>query len=292
MELLVGLKSKDLLSIISKSGADGIIFGSLYSFKYNYSFAELVDISNYCLENKLKRYLSIDTLISEDDLERVHGYLNQVSELNLDGIYFSDLVVYKYFKDRNIDIQLIYDPGNLNTNINDISFFVTQGVDCVIARELTIEEIIKMVKALPNKLDMQVFGHLRMSYSKRKFLTNYFKEINNDVTYLDSNDIRLVEESRNYQLPIKETIYGTCIYTDYCLTMYEELGYLKDYLKRAIIDFEFESDRMIVDVIRDIEHLSKNNGEFLDKKIKVDYPNVNFSDGYLYQKTVDKKEDE
>ena len=74
---------------------------------------------------------------------------------------------------------------------------------------------------------MQVFGHLKMSYSRRKFLGNYFKHIGSDVDLTNKRDVLLVEENRDYSLPIIEDRYGTRIYTDYIFLMHERDFVLK-----------------------------------------------------------------
>ncbi|MDO5440305.1 MAG: U32 family peptidase [Erysipelotrichaceae bacterium] len=291
MELLVSLHDKSILERLSKSGIDGFIFGGQFSMKYNYSNEEIKDINDFCLINNLKRYISIDAFILENDKNDLYNYLDFISSLNSDGIYFNDMAIIYNAEKYGLQDKLIYDPSTLMTNANDISFYKDKGIDVVLARELTLDEIIEIVKKYPYELDMQVFGHLRMSYSKRKFLTNYFKEINKDIDIVNKEDITLVEETRNYKTPIKETKYGTSIYTDYVLLIYEEYAYLNKLLKRAIIDSEFISNDILFEVLRDAKRISVDNSGFLKSTFIKKHPEIDFSTGYLYQKTVNKKED-
>ena len=133
---------------------------------------------------------------------------------------------------------------------------------------------------------MQVFGHLKMSYSKRQFMTNYFKYIGKEVDVLNKRSIRLVEEHRNYKLPIIEDKYGTRIYSDYVLLMYKEYLELRPLLKRAIIDDTFiEKNELTLAALRDYKRVSDMNAEFLEENITALYNNVSFSNGYLSNKT-------
>ena len=291
MEIVAVIRNKELLAQYQRSGVTGVIVNSRFSLKNNFTEEELIVINQYCKNRNLQFFVCIDALINETDLEELHHYLDFIKTIKPDGIYFADLAVLIYTRTHDFVCELIYDPGNLNTNDLDVSFFLRQNVDVVLARELTIREIANIIQKHPNRIEMQVFGHLRMSYSKRKFLSNYFNEIDESVVVDDVNNFSLVEESRSYKLPIRENKYGTVIYTDYVFIMYEELAYLSKILKRAIIDTDFITEEIGFEVIRDIRRLSTENSKFLLDNIRNSHFYLEFSNGYLYQKTTDKKED-
>lgn len=286
MEIVVTLKSINNLEKVKTSGADGIMFGGPFSLRFNYSLDELKIINNYCLDNNLKRYLSLDAFIFEDDKVAIYEYFDIVKQMNVDGIYFTDLGIISIAREYDLSDRLIYDPDTLMTNSLDTAFYLNKGIDVVLARELSLEEVKKIVNLHPKQIDMQVFGHLKMSYSKRKFLSNYFKHIESDKNVTGKRNIKLVEENRQYALPIIEDKYGTRIYTDYVLLMYPELLELKGKLKRAIFDDTLVKENdLVFDVIKDIRKLTRENGKFLLENIISKYEDVNFDSGYLYQKT-------
>ncbi len=292
MERLITLSSIRNLNKLSSSSCEGVIFGSNFSTRFNYSLNEFEDINEYCLKNKLKRYVNVDVFINERELTRLKNYLEYIKDKEFDGIYFSDLAVLSIAKELNIEDLLIYDPDTLMTNTLDISFYLKRGLGVVLARELEIRELLEVVKNNPMKLDLQVFGHLKMASSKREFLNNYFNYIGVPLNLKNMKTIRLVEENRNYELPIVEDKYGTRIYTDYCFVMYHELAYIKDYLKRLIIDDNFIKDfDVVLEVAKDIKRLSADNSEYLFKMFKNNHPYLQLSSAYLYQKITKKKEE-
>lgn len=291
MELLVTLSNKYNLEKLKSCGVDGVIFGSKFSLRFKYDENEMDEINRYCLDNKLKRYVSIDAFISEKDIDEFTAYLIYLKELKLDGIYFTDIDVFNLAKRIEMSKGLIFDPDTLMTNSLDAAFFIKQDVGVVLARELTFDEIEQIIKRNEKKIDLQVFGHLKMSNSKRKFLTNYFNHIGMPKNFVGNKDLRIVEENRNYSLPIVEDEFGTRIYTDYCLLMYEELAKLKPFINRAIIEDSFISFDIIIDVIKDIRRLTEDNAEFLRDSLTNKYPNENFSKGYLDTRTTKTKED-
>ena len=291
MEILFTLSNKNDLTKARQFGADGIIFGGPFSGRYDYTASELEEINNYCWDHNLKRYISIDAFIYEEDRGPLYEYLEYIKSFNVDGIYFTDLGVINAAKRRDLSDRLIYDPDTLLTNSLDIAFYLKQGIGTVLARELTLKEVLDIVKKNVDQLDMQVFGHLKMSNSRRKFISNYFKHMGILRNVEGKKTIRLLEESRSYRLPVIEDEHGTRIYTDYCLLMYKELAYLKHVLRRVIVDDAFLSDpNAAFDMIRDIRRLTPKNMAFLEDAFLVRYPHETFSSGYLHQKTVKKKE--
>ena len=292
MELLVTLSNINLLNKYTKGNVDGLLFGGPLSLRFNYSLKEIEMINEYCLKENLKRYVTIDAFISEYDRVLVNDYLEFLKKLGVDGIYFTDLGIINVAGGMDLTNKLIYDPDTLLTNSLDVNFFLRQGIGTVLARELSFDEVKDILEKNPAKCDMQVFGHLKMSYSKRQFMTNYFKYIDKEVDVLNKRSIRLVEEHRNYKLPIIEDKYGTRIYSDYVLLMYKEYLELRPLLKRAIIDDTFiEKNELILAALRDYKRVSNMNAEFLEENITGLYNNVSFSNGYLSNKTSKVKEE-
>ena len=292
MEILLTLSKIDNLSKAKQYAVDGLIFGGEFSLRFDYSKEEMVSISNYCHENGIKRYIALDAFIFEGDKTAFYEYFDFIKALNPDGIYFTDLGVLSVAKRLGIAQKLIYDPDTLLTNSLDVGFYLKQGIGVVLARELELKEVLDIISNYIDSVDMQVFGYLKMSSSKRKFLTNYFNYLKTARDIKGKKNIRLVEETRNESYPVIEDDYGTRIYTDYCLLMYRELAYIKHVIRRAIVDDLFiEDNDLAFEVIRDIRRMTPENAEFLLEALKERHPNVNFSAGYLHQKTSKTKEE-
>lgn len=284
MELLVTLRNTKYIDKL-KGVCDGFIVGSFFTSGYKYTINDLKNINRYCKDNGLKLYISIDNFISEDDKVELFNYLDFIKSLNVDGIYFHDLGVYDVAKSFDMTSKLIYDGQTIICNSLDVAFYISKGVKGVtLSRELTLEELTGIVKNNPNCCDVMIFGHPRLSYSRRKFLTNYFKEINQNYDFYNKESLCLVEEKRDDKLPIVEDDSGTKIYADYCFEMYKEMPELKQYINRGIIDTLFIDDDRIITVVRDYKRITKENASFLLDGLKMNYPDE-YSTGYLYQKT-------
>ena len=271
--------------------ADGIITGKYFTTGYHLSLDEIRQACRFCRAFHKKFYIVMDDFICEDEKILLYDYLDFVDSLGVDGIYFHDLGIYNAAKSYGLVNKLIYDGKTVLCNSLDSAFMLDQGIDAVqISRELTLSEVKEILKNHSGKVDMQIFGHLRMSYSRRRFLSNYFRQINKDYDYLGKETLTLVEEQREYRMPIVEDDDGTYIYTDYIFEMFNEICDLKKDIKRGIVDTLFiEDDALICQVLRDYKRINKGNQNFIKDSFLHNYPN-DYSSGYFYQKTNITKE--
>lgn len=271
--------------------ADGIVTGRYFTTGYHLSLDEIRQASRFCKAFHKKFYIVMDDFISEDEKMLMYDYLDFIDSIDVDGIFFHDLGVYNAAKSYGMLSKLIYDGKTVLCNSLDSAFLLDQGIDSVMfSRELTFEEVKEIVKNLSGRVNMQIFGHLRMSYSKRNFLSNYFRQIGKDYDFKGKETLSLVEEQREYKMPIVEDEDGTYIYTDYVFEMFSEISELKNDLKRGIVDTLFiEDDALIAQVLRDYKRVSATNGKFIRDSFLHNHPG-NYSSGYLYQKTNISKE--
>lgn len=283
--MLLTLRKIELLEKVLPF-VDGVLCGKYFTTAYRFTLEELSQIRKYCRTMGKKFYIVMDQFVSEDEKMLLYDYMDFIDSLDVDGIYFHDLGVFDAARSYDLTRKLIYDGKSVMCNSLDLSFMLDRGIDSVmISRELTFEEVKQIVRNNPYRVDMQIFGHLRMSYSKRRFLNNYFRQIGKEYDYFDKESLSLVEEKREYRMPIMEDESGTHIYTDYILTMFDEIPILRPYLKRGIIDTLFiEDENKIAQICRDYRRINENNVDFIRKSFYHNYPD-HYSSGYLYQKT-------
>ena len=293
MELLVTLSNPNNLKKVLSSGVNGVIVGSLFSLDFDYSVKELIQIVKILEDHGIKKYCMLDQIISEEDKTDLFHYIELIKLLKFDGIYFNDLAIYDIACDYGLKDKLIYEGSTILCNSLDAAYILSKDIDgALLSRELTLEEYKRILKNNPNQLDMQIFGRFKMSYSKRRFLSDYFEEINKEYNVDYKNTLSIEEELRNYKMPIRQGIFGSVIYTDYIFEMYEELIELAPYIKRGIVsDVLIDSD-MLIKVLRDYKHLTKDNLSFLKQSLIDNVPESLLSKGYLYTPTNKEKVDE
>ena len=271
---------------------DGIICGSYFCDRQHYRLDEMRLIRQKTRESNLKMFALIDTMVMEEDITLLYEYMDFLKELEVDGIYFNDLAVYQVAAELKVLHLLRYDSSTLTTNSLDSAFFIKSGVSAVtLAREITFEEMMTIAENVGGKVDAVIFGYQKMASSKRHFLSNYFKYIDKQQDVLDMQNIRIVETTRSYAMPILENKYGTKIYTDYIFYMYQESLELANYLEYGIIDDIFLNEDCLFHVLRDYKKMNSKNALELENRLKARFIKLPFSKAYLYQKTNTTKKD-
>lgn len=293
MEILVTLSGVEYLPLIKDRGADGVIVGlKKYSDRMNriFSIAEFDNIFNRCKELGLKIFVNVNNVFEEDELDNLKVFLFSLKEYEIDGIIYNDMAVLYLSKILKMEKKLIFHPDTLMTNSNDISVVKALGVsDVILSKDITLDEINEIVSKV-GLVSMLIFGHLNLSYSKRKFLKNYFEHIGSDINY-HFEKLSLREESRDYKLPIKETSRGTSIYTDYIFETFNQIKDLRNVLNYGIIDdinCPFEEILEIITYFKNVDNYMENFDaeDYFAKK----FSHNTYSSGFLFRKTASKKE--
>lgn len=231
-------------------------------------------------------YVRCDRNFYDEDLQDLKDYLEVLRQIDVDGIYYADMAVYTLAAELKMIDKLIYDPETTTTDQADINIYLEQNNQrVVLAKELTLPEMLSIGQKFPNQLEMIIHGHLRMSRSRRQILSGYQTAFKTSNLHLNRN-IRAQEESRDYQFPIVEDDFGTYTYSYYTLCSLLELDQIiKDstYLR---IDGIFKDTEYLVNVIK--TYLAVLDGQLaqpLFDQLQDQYPNERLSTGFMYEKT-------
>ena len=280
MYKIVSLLNSGLTPAALQGLADGVILGSLFS-RYD-------DLSLYqeARKNGLQVYISIDQMIYEEDLELLRSYLSVIKTKEIAGVYFSDLAVLNEAKALGMQDMLIYDPLTLLTNSLDTVFFLKQGVQsCVLARELTLEEITEICKNAAGKVDLQLFGPLIMAVSRRKYLRSYFDYAGIDEDPKAEGGYLLQELSRREYYRITENEKESIVYTKDFAAPYKEYLQLQPLCQRVILCGDHVKGELLLRVLQDLQDLTAENAEEKRRRLQEDFPQESFNDAYLYRRT-------
>ncbi len=289
MRFITTLTNKTNISLLKE--ADGILVGEKkFSCRMPAYFTrtELVKINHQCHINGIKCYLNLNRFINEADLFQLREYLEWIATVNFDGIYFNDLAVKTIADASKLKCELIYAPEATLTNSQDIRLFTTLGIDRgLLAKELTLEEILAIAKALPGKVELFGFGHLAMSYSKRPLVSNYLKHIQGDVSVSKKRTLTLKEEKRPYFYPVLEESEASSVFTAAIMNCFLEIPALKKSGLAAIhLDGLFLSDEIIVEVLahyRSIETIEQ--AQYHYQSFLSAHTDLSLDNGYFDKKT-------
>lgn len=168
IELLSPAGSMDALKAAIHNGANAIYLGGkkfgARAFAQNFSVNELLEAINYAHIYNVKIYITVNTIIYEDEFENALDFIEFLYKNNVDAVIMQDIgLMYEAHK-RFPGLIIHASTQCHNHNIENIEFFKSIGVKRVILdREMSLEEI----KKLNTDMEIEIFIHgaLCISYS-------------------------------------------------------------------------------------------------------------------------------
>ncbi|MDY0139182.1 MAG: U32 family peptidase, partial [Candidatus Izemoplasmatales bacterium] len=198
-------------------------------------------------------YLFLNKIIHEDDIDLVRSILQYAKEKGVSGIVVGDITVMIIAREYEMQDRVIYQPGTMNTNSFDSDYFFMNSIKGItISKEITLEEIKKILENKKTEFSLVGHGFLDMFYSKRKLLSNYFvyKNIVHE-NIVNNQGFRLKEEMRKESFyPILEDEFGTHIFRDKALESFSEIKELQDKLDDFFVERIFLDDEEYYESIK------------------------------------------
>lgn len=236
-ELLVPAGNLKTLKYAVEYGADAVYIGgkkfNLRSLGNNFSVSELEEAAAYCHARKVKTYLTLNSIIFENEIPQLKDFLNEIKDIDFDGVIASDAAVIKlvktYFKNPNIHIST---QANVTNSIG-VNMYKDLGAKRVnIAREIKFSDLKEIIKNTDIEIEVFVHGALCISHSGRCMLSKYMagRDANKgECAHSCRWKYYLMEEERpNLFFNIVEDNKGTFIYNSRDLCLLSKLDLLID----------------------------------------------------------------
>jgi putative protease len=177
VELLSPVQDFVSLKAAIDAGADAVYFGlkefNMRATAKNFKLSELKKVVDLCHKNKIKAYLTLNTVVYENELSRIKQILKKVKEAEIDAIHAWDMSVINEAKKLKIPIHLSTQASVSNSEA--VKFYKKLGIKRIIlARECSLEQIKKIKKEVKG-LELEVFIHGAMcvSISGRCFISQF-----------------------------------------------------------------------------------------------------------------------
>ena len=177
IELLAPAGNKEAFIGAINAGANAIyISGKNYGarkFANNFSKEEIVELIKYAHLRNVLVYVTINTLIFEEEIEELFDYSDFLVMNKVDAIIVQDLGIIEQFVIRYPDTE-IHASTQMNTyNINQLKYLKNLGVARVIlARETSVDTINEMNAEVDIDLEAFIHGALCVSYSGNCLLSS------------------------------------------------------------------------------------------------------------------------
>jgi len=127
VELTAPVGSWASLKAAIDNGADSVYLGvgdlnMRSSSALNFSLDDLPRLVRICHENNLKIYITLNTIVYDDELEKINNILDRLQQNGVDAVIASDIAVILKAAERGLPVH-ISTQANI-TNIEAINFFL------------------------------------------------------------------------------------------------------------------------------------------------------------------------
>ena len=233
-ELLAPAGGMPQLKAALRFGADAVYgalpaFG-LRAFAGNFTWEELAEALSLTHALGKKFYLTLNILPYQDEMDGLRETALRAWEMGVDAALVSDLGAFLMLR-RDVPGLSLHISTQANTlNAEAARFYFEQGAErVVLARELSLERIAALRRALPGGLALEAFAHgaMCMSYSGRCMLSDHLtgRGGNRGACAQPCRWEYVLEEKKRpgEYWPIEEDARGTYLLSAYDLNMLPHL---------------------------------------------------------------------
>ena len=184
-EIMAPVGSRESLAAAIQAGADSIYFGienlnMRARSASTFSIDDLKEIARTCGEHGMKSYLTVNTIIYDQDIPLMRTIVNAAHEAGISAIIAADVAVMTYARSIGQEVHL---STQLNISNTEALRFYAQFADVVVlARELNLEQVAEIHRAIveehicgpsgqPVRIEMFCHGALCMAVSGKCYLS-------------------------------------------------------------------------------------------------------------------------
>jgi putative protease len=184
-EIMAPVGSYESLAAAIQGGADSVYFGieglNMRSRSANnFTIEDLHEIARICKKHRIKSYLTVNTIIYDNDLTQMRAIIDAAREAQLSAIIAADVAAMTYARSIGVEVHL---STQLNiSNIEALKFYAQFADVVVLARELNLEQVkeiraqiieqgLKGPKGELIRIEMFAHGALCMAVSGKCYLS-------------------------------------------------------------------------------------------------------------------------
>ena len=184
-EIMAPAGSWESLQAAIQAGADSVYFGierlNMRSrSSSNFTTEDLHRIVERCKEAGIKSYLTINTIIYDEDLELMREIVDNAKEAGVSAIIAADVAVMQYAISQGVEVHL---STQLNiSNIEALRFYAQFADVVVLARELNMDQVAEIHRRIVEenivgrngeliRIEMFCHGALCMAVSGKCYLS-------------------------------------------------------------------------------------------------------------------------
>lgn len=184
-EIMAPVGSYESLRSAINAGADAVYFGveglNMRSrSSVNFTLDDLRRISQICDENGVKSYLTVNTIIYDEDMEKMRAIIDAVACSGISAIIASDMAAILYARSKGVEVHI---STQLSVSNTETLRYYAQFADVVVlARELNLDQVKAIHEAIIRddirgprgelvRIEMFCHGALCMAVSGKCYLS-------------------------------------------------------------------------------------------------------------------------
>ena len=185
-EVMAPVGSRESLAAAIQAGADSVYFGvgrlnMRAGSASAFTLDDLKEIADTCHEHGIKSYLTVNTIIYDDDMEEMRQTLSAACEAGISAIIASDLAVMQELQSNSSTKLHLSTQLNIS-NTAALRFYAQFADVVVLARELTLEQVKRIHETIerehicgpsgkPVRIEMFCHGALCMAVSGKCYMS-------------------------------------------------------------------------------------------------------------------------
>ncbi|MDE6374479.1 MAG: U32 family peptidase [Alistipes sp.] len=187
IEIMAPVGSYEALAAAIEAGADSIYFGigrlnMRSASAANFTLDDLARIVATAHAAGLRAYLTVNTIVYEEEISEVHEVIDRARAEGIDAIIATDMAAILYARRVGVEVH-ISTQSNIS-NSEAVKFFAQWADTVVLARELTLEQVAHIRRQIVEcdirgprgelvEIEMFAHGALCMSISGKCYLSLY-----------------------------------------------------------------------------------------------------------------------
>lgn len=267
LELLAPAKNLECGMAAIDHGADAVYIGAVSHgarVAAGNSIEDIRTLCDYAHQFMARVYVTVNTIVYEDELEEVEKLLLALEQVGVDAILVQDMAIMEMMRKLRaagkVTMAVHASTQTDNRTPEKVAWLASQGFSrVVLARELSIAEIAEIHRQVPDvELEAFVHGALCVSYSGVCYASQYcfrrsanrgecaqFCRLNFDLVDADG---QMVDKPR-YWLSLKDMCRIDCLgqMAEAGVTSFKIEGRLKDvnYVKNVVAAYSQKLDDLI-----------------------------------------------
>lgn len=185
IEIMAPVGSHESLAAAIQAKADSVYFGieqlnMRANSSNNFTIDDLKNIVSTCTSNGIKTYLTLNTVIYDEELALMKRIVDAAKQNQVDAIIASDMSVFKYCNEQGV---IVHASTQCNiTNIEAVKFYSKYADVMVTARELSLKQVAAIISQIHEEqikgpsgklVRIEIFAHgaLCMAVSGKCYLS-------------------------------------------------------------------------------------------------------------------------